>query len=77
MLLSFDHGLGPIENTQLFEYLIDMNLDGLLTDLQIVRNDFVWVTLCNQIKHFQLPLRESKLLRFKAFTGAYIALVRS
>lgn len=32
MFLSFDHSLRPIKNTQFLEQLIDVNLDGLLTD---------------------------------------------
>ena len=75
MLLCFQHGLRSVENTQLLEDLIDVNLDGLFADIQIVSDDFVWMALCNQIKHFQLPLCESKLFRFGAFFGAHIARV--
>jgi hypothetical protein len=31
--LGFDHGLRSIKNTQLLEDLIDVYLDGLLTDV--------------------------------------------
>ena len=61
MLLCLEHGLRPVKHTKLFEDLVDMNLHRLLTDAQVVGNDFVGMTLRHQIKNFQLPWRQSVL----------------
>ena len=53
-LLGLEHGLGAVENPQLLEDLVDVDLDGLLADLEKVRDDFVGVTLRDQAEHFAL-----------------------
>ena len=45
MLLCLEHGLRPVKHTKLFEDLVDMNLHRLLTDAQVVGDDFVGMTL--------------------------------
>ena len=64
IFLSFKNRLRAIENSQFFEYLIDVNLDGLFFDFQKVRNDFVGMTQRYQVKHFQLPLGQSDIWLF-------------
>ena len=41
ILLRFEDGLRSIENPKLFENLVDVNLDGLLFDVQVACDDFV------------------------------------
>ena len=58
IFLRLEHGLGSIEDAQLFKNLVDVDLDGLFADAQVIRDDFVGMALCNQIKNLQLPLRQ-------------------
>ena len=68
MLLRSEHGLRSVENAKFFEDLIDVNLNGLLADVQVICDDLVGMALCNQIKHFELALCEPKLFGFGDFS---------